>query len=84
MSGMRDFVDRSIKSVLVCFRRFGETAQLADELERRRTNFVVGRWRTEIMKCFDGSAHEESVTADSADEKRILFRRSALNPTILS
>ena len=81
---MRNFVHRLIECLFVRLRRFGKTAQLADELERRRTNFVVGRRRTEIMKCFDGSAHEESVTADSADEKRILFRRSALNPTILS
>jgi hypothetical protein len=28
-------------------------------LERRRANFILGRRRTEVMKCFDGSAHEE-------------------------
>jgi len=34
MRGMRNLIDRSIECVLVCFRRFGETAQLADELQR--------------------------------------------------
>ena len=65
---MRNFVHRAIEGVLVRFRRFSETAQFADELERRRTNFVVGRRRTEVMKRFDSSAHEESLTADHADE----------------
>src|SRR5207302_8258067 len=69
MSGMRDFVDRSIKSVLVCFRRFGETAQFSNELQRRRTNFVLGCWRTKVMKCFDCSAHAEPLTADAVVSK---------------
>ena len=83
MSDMRDLIDRAIESVFVCFRRFGETAQLADELERRRTNFIICRRRTEVMKCFDGSAHKESLTTDAAvskvesitrDERRFLHR----------
>ena len=45
MSGMRDFVDCSIEGVLVCFRRFGETGQLSNKLERRRPNLVVCRRR---------------------------------------
>src|SRR5437762_14362261 len=68
MSGMRNFIDCSIECVLVCFRRFGEPAQLSNELHRRRVNFVLARRRTEVMKCFDGSAHGESLTADYADE----------------
>ena len=34
MGDMRNLIDGSIECVLVCFRRFGETAQLANELER--------------------------------------------------
>ena len=66
---MRNFVHRSIECLFVRLRRFGETAQLADELERRRANFVVGRRRTEVMKCFDSSAHKEPLTADAVVSK---------------
>jgi hypothetical protein len=34
MRGMRNLIDCSIECVLVSFRGFGETAQLADELQR--------------------------------------------------
>ena len=34
MCDVRDVIYRAIECVLVCFRRFGETAQLADELQR--------------------------------------------------
>ena len=69
MSGMRDFVDRAIEGVLIRFRRLGETAQLADKLKRRSANLIVRRRRTEVVKCFDGSAHEESLTADAVVSK---------------
>src|SRR5260370_103698 len=59
-----NFVHRAIEGVLVCFRRFSETAHLSNELERWRADFIVCRWRTEVMKCFDSSAHKEPLTAD--------------------
>ena len=43
MRGMRDFIDRAIECFLVCFRRFRETAQFSDELQRRRLDLVIGR-----------------------------------------
>src|SRR6266568_6931454 len=68
MCDVRNIVDRAIERVLVGFRRFSETAQLPNKLQRRRSDFVIRRGRTEVVKCFDGSAHEESLTADYADE----------------
>jgi len=57
LCGVSDIIDGAIESYFVCLGRFYETAQLADELKRRSANLVVRRRRTEIMKCFDGSAH---------------------------
>jgi hypothetical protein len=57
LRGVRDIIDGTIESCLVCLGRFRETAQLADELKRRSANLVVRRRWTEVMKCFDGSAH---------------------------
>jgi hypothetical protein len=69
MSGVCNVIDRSIECALVCFRRFSETAQLSDELQRRRANFVVGRRRTEVMKCFDRSAHRKSINRGRRGEQ---------------
>jgi hypothetical protein len=63
LRGVSDIIDGAIESCLVCFGGFRETAQLADELKGRRANLVVGRGRTEVMKCFDGSAHVRSINA---------------------
>jgi hypothetical protein len=57
LRGVSDIIDGTIESCLVCLRRFRETAQFPDELKRRSANFIRRRRRTEIMKCFDGSAH---------------------------
>jgi hypothetical protein len=59
LRGVSDIIDRPVESCLVCLGRFRETAQLPDELKRRSANLVVRRGRTEVMKCFDGSAHSE-------------------------
>jgi hypothetical protein len=75
MRGMRDLIDRAIECFFVCLGRFCKSAQLSHELERRRADFIVRRWRTEVMKCFDGSAHEESLTADSAEQHGFLSTR---------
>ena len=55
--GVSNIIDGTIESCLVCLGRFREPAQLADELKRRSANLVVRRRWTEVMKCFDGSAH---------------------------
>lgn len=68
MRGMRDFIDRAIECFLVRFRRLRETAQFSDELQRRRLDLIIRRRRTEIMQGFDGSTHEELLTADDADQ----------------
>src|SRR5262249_11800011 len=57
MRSVSDIIDGTIESGLVRLGRFGETAQLPDELKRRSTNLIVRRRWTEVMKCFDGSAH---------------------------
>ena len=69
MRETRDFIDRVIECVPVRSRRFGEPTQLANELKRRRANLIVRRRRTKVVKCFDGSAHEESLTADAVVSK---------------
>ena len=58
LRGVRDIIDGTIESRLVCLGRLRETAQLPDELKRRSANFIRRRRWTEVVKCFDGSAHE--------------------------
>ena len=48
-----DLVDRAVERRLVGFRRRGEAAQLADELQRRRAHFLVGRRRIEVEQRLD-------------------------------
>jgi hypothetical protein len=57
LCGVSDIIDGAIESCLVGLGRFRETAQLADELKRRSANFILCRRWTEVVKCFDGSAH---------------------------
>jgi hypothetical protein len=61
LRGVRDIIDGTIESCLVCLGGVRETAQLADELKRRSANLVVRRRWTEVMKCFDGSAHVGTI-----------------------
>jgi hypothetical protein len=76
MRGMHDFIDRAIECFLICFRRLREAAQFSDELQRRRLDLIIGRGRTEIVKCFDSSAHEELLTADYADQHGFFYQQS--------
>jgi len=57
LRGMSDVIDSAIESCLICLGRFGKAAQLSNELKRRSANFILCRGWTEVMKCFDGSAH---------------------------
>ena len=68
MRGVRDFIDRVVERFLVRFRGLRETAQLSNRLQRRRPDLVVRRRRTEVMECFNGSAHKKLLTTDYADE----------------
>jgi len=69
-----DIIDGPIESCLVCLRRFCETAQFADKLKRRSANFVVRcRW-TEVMKCFDGSAHVTTINNSRLTINYFVFR----------
>jgi len=52
-----DFIDGSVEYSFVCFRRFVEAADFSHELERSRTNLLVGDRRIEIEKRFDASAY---------------------------
>jgi len=58
MCDMRDLIYRAIEWVFICPRRLGESAQLANELKRRRANLFTRRGRTEIMQSLDVSAHD--------------------------
>jgi hypothetical protein len=68
MGDVRDLIYGAIEGVLIRVRRFRESAQLPNELKRRRANLVVRRRRRKIMQGLNVSAHEESLTADHADE----------------
>jgi hypothetical protein len=68
MGNVRDFIDGAIEDVLIRVRGFCESGQLSDELKRRRANLIIRRRRTEIMQGLNVSTHEESLTADHADE----------------
>jgi hypothetical protein len=68
MGDVRDFIYGAIEGVLIRVRRFRESGQLPNELKRRRANLVVRRRRRKIMQGLNVSAHEESLTADYADE----------------
>jgi hypothetical protein len=57
LRSVSDIIDGTIKSCLVCLGRLCETAQLPDELKRRSANFIRRRRWTEVVKCFDRSAH---------------------------
>jgi hypothetical protein len=69
-----DIIDGTIESWLICFGRFRETAQLADELKRRSANLVVRRGWIEVMKCFDGSAHVTTINNSPLTINYFLFR----------
>src|SRR5262245_54850825 len=51
------FVNGAIERLFVRLRRCGESAQLADELQRRCADLLVGRGRIEVEQCFDVSTH---------------------------
>jgi hypothetical protein len=61
MGDVRDFLHRVLEGVLIRVGRFRESAQLPNELERRRANLVVRRGRGKIMQGLNVSAHEESL-----------------------
>jgi hypothetical protein len=69
-----NIIDGTIESCLVCLGRFRETAQLADELKRRSANLVVRRRWTEVMKCFDGSAHVRTINNSRLTINYFVFR----------
>ena len=69
-----DIIDGSIESCLVCFGRSCETAQLADELKRRSANLIIRRRWTEVMKCFDGSAHVITINNSRSTINYFVFR----------
>ena len=69
LRGVRDFVYRAIKGVLIRVRRFRESGQLPNELKRRCANLVIRRRRCKIMQDLNVSAHEESLTADAVVSK---------------
>jgi hypothetical protein len=72
--GVCDIIHGTIESFLVCFGRFCETAQLANELKRRRANLVDRRRWTEVMKCFDGSAHVITINNSRLTINYFVFR----------
>jgi hypothetical protein len=74
LRGVNDIIDGTIESCLVCLGRFRETAQLPDELKRRSANFIGRRGWTEVMKCFDGSAHVTIISNSRLTINSFVFR----------
>ncbi len=86
---MGHVIHRAIESFFVYLGRFGETAQLPNELKRRCANFILSRGWTEVVKCFDGSAHIRTINtsrltinyfvfADHADENGFILSTNFL------
>ena len=74
LRSVSDIIDGAIERCFVCLGRLRETAQLPDELKRRRANFVVrGRW-TEVVKYFDGSAHVRTINNSRSTINYFVFR----------
>ena len=82
MRDMGNVIDRAIESGLVRLRRLGESGQLPNKLERRRTDLVIRRRWTKIMQGLNSSAHTESFTERPApasaalDQQAQRFRRT--------
>ena len=57
LGGVSHIVHGAIERLFVRLRRFREPAQFPNELKRRRANLIFSRWRQEVMKGFDVSAH---------------------------
>jgi hypothetical protein len=74
MRGVSNIIDGPIESCLVCLGRFRETAQLTDELKRRSANFIRRRRWTEVMECFDGSAHVRIINNSRLTINYFVFR----------
>jgi hypothetical protein len=74
LCGVSNFIDCPIERCLVCLGRFREAAQLPDELKRRSANFIVRRGWTEVMKCFDGSAHVRTINTSRPTINYFVFR----------
>jgi len=74
LCGVSNIIHCPVEGYLVWLGRSSETAQLSDELKRRCSNLIRrGRW-TEVMKCFDGSAHVRTINDP----------RSAINSVVLT
>jgi hypothetical protein len=58
------FLNRGGERGFVGLRRFVETADLPDELERCGAHFLLGNRRIEIEKIFDVSTHKTSLTRE--------------------
>src|SRR5262249_25581821 len=56
----RDLVNGLVEDGLIGLRRFREAAELADELQRRCPDLLVGRGRIEVEERLDVSAHGEA------------------------
>jgi hypothetical protein len=77
-----DLVHGSLESNLVCLGRSCKATQLADELQRRCSDFVLCRWRSEVMESLDRTTHDnprllprttcQSLTASPSDLQRVL------------
>jgi hypothetical protein len=71
--GMGHVIDSAIECCLIYPGRFGETAQLPDELKRRCANFILSSGWTEVMKCFDGSAHVGTINTSRLTVNYFMF-----------
>jgi hypothetical protein len=74
MRGMGHVIHCAIERCLIYPGRFGETAQLPDELKRRCANFILSSGWTEVMKCFDGSAHVGTINTSRSTINYFVFR----------
>ena len=62
MRDVRDLVDRALERILVCLRRLGRSADLADVLKSCGVHlFFIGGW-LKIVEGVDVSAHANEIS----------------------
>jgi hypothetical protein len=74
LRGVSDIIDCTVESCLASLGRLRETAQLPNELKRRSANFIRCRRWTEVVKCFDGSAHVGTINNSRLTINYFVFR----------
>src|SRR4030095_11168390 len=76
MRGMDHVIHSAIECFFVGARWLCKSAKFPNKLERRRANFIRRRRWTEVVKCFNGSAHVRTINNSRLTINYFVFRPS--------